>query len=76
MPQDWISVAEAAEIIKASTRYVRGLCEKGRLESMQVGRAYVVKRSSAEHFKKFEKLPPGRGIPGGAPKAPKARKKK
>ena len=55
--QDWITPTEAAELIGVTPHQVRHLARIGVLESQRFGRAWMIKRVSAEAYAAQEHRP-------------------
>jgi excisionase family DNA binding protein len=49
---DWMTVKEAATLLKVSTRRVHQFIDEGRLEAEKVGRDFFVRNSSVEALKR------------------------
>jgi excisionase family DNA binding protein len=56
-PDELISVAQAAQLLKISPQRIRNFIRDGRLPAMQVGRAFVLQRSDVL---KVQRRGPGR----------------
>lgn len=51
---DWISLPEAARLADVTDRWMRTLVQNGRVVGLQVGRNYIVSRSSAASYVRSE----------------------
>jgi excisionase family DNA binding protein len=49
---DWMTVAEAARILKVSTRRVHQFIDEGRLEAEKIGRDVFIRKPSVEALKR------------------------
>jgi excisionase family DNA binding protein len=54
---DWMTVAEAARILKVSTRRVHQFIDEGRLEAEKIGRDVFIRRPSVEVLKRQPRRP-------------------
>lgn len=48
---DWLSAAEAADVVGISSRGIRKAISEGRLEASLVGTQYRISRESLEHYR-------------------------
>ncbi len=54
---DWMTPAEAAQLIGVTQHQVRHLARKGIIESHRLGRSWVINRASAEAYARSERKP-------------------
>lgn len=52
---EWVTSIEAAEIAKVSERTMRQWCDAGKVKAKQVGRNWIVLKSSLKDVKKSTK---------------------
>ena len=48
MPEEWITTAEAAELLKCSERHVRNMAAKGMLKAKKHGKRWLIHSSLSE----------------------------
>lgn len=70
---DWVTVAEAAAMLKLTKRRVQVFIKEGRLRAMQVGILYLLRREDVKAFKPGK---PGRPKKSESPAPPKKGRKK
>ncbi len=49
---EWISVAQAAQMVNVSNFWMRTLVQNGKIEGWKIGSSYVVKKESAKEFER------------------------
>lgn len=54
---EWITTAQAAEIMGVSVTNARYLCREGRIECKKWGRAWMVSRADAEAYQRSKRNP-------------------
>jgi hypothetical protein len=54
LPDDWVTLPEAARLADVTDRWMRSLVQSGRVVGLKVGRNYIVSRASAAAYVRSE----------------------
>lgn len=54
LPDDWVTLPEAALLADVTERWMRSLVQGGRVVGLKVGRNYIVSRASAAAYVRSE----------------------